>query len=73
MREQMKGNPHFADHLLDSPDERSVPVMLAALAYEQRTANLIAVYESVICDPLNGAERLELENAILERVGIRDV
>lgn len=43
------------------------------VAYELRTANLIALYESVLCDTLNGAERLQLENTILERLGIRDV
>ena len=43
------------------------------VAYELRTANLIAVYGSALCDTLNGAERLRIENTILERLGIRDV
>ncbi|MDN6759003.1 MAG: hypothetical protein L0L76_10420 [Yaniella sp.] len=68
----MKGNPHFSDHLLGFPDERSVPAMVAALTYEQRTANLIALYESPLCDTLNGAERLRIENTILEILGIKD-
>lgn len=68
----MKGNPHFSDHLLGFPDERSVPAMVAALTYEQRTENLIAVYESALCDTLNDAERLRIENTILERLGIKD-
>ena len=42
------------------------------VAYELRTANLIALYESALCDTLNDSERLQLENAILERLGIKD-
>ena len=42
------------------------------VAYELRTANLIALYESALCDTLNDAERLRIENAILERLGIKD-
>ena len=71
MTSQMKGNPHFADHLLDSPDERSVPVMVAALTYEQRTANLIAAHQASNLI-VNDADRLELEQQILKRIGIHD-
>jgi len=67
----MKGNPHFAEHLLDSPDERSVPAMVAALTYEQRTANLIAAHQASNLI-VNDADRLEIEREILHRLGVRD-
>lgn len=67
----MKGNPHFADHLIGSPDERSVPAMVATLAYEQRTANLIAAHQASNLI-VNDADRLEIEREILRRLGVRD-
>ena len=67
----MKGNPHFADHLIGSPDDRSVPVMVATLAYEQRTANLIAAHQASNLI-VNDADRLEIEREILHRLGVRD-
>lgn len=66
MTEEIKGNP-YNDTSFMNPSRATL-----ASAFETRTSNLLAVYESVICDTLNGAERLELENAILERLGIRD-
>ena len=42
------------------------------VANELRTANLIALYGSALFDTLNDAERLRIENAILERLGIKD-
>ena len=42
------------------------------VAYELRTANLIALYGSALCDTLNDSERLRIENTILERLGIKD-
>lgn len=42
------------------------------VAEELLTANLIALYESALCDTLNDSERLRIENAILERLGIKD-
>lgn len=69
----MKGNPHFSDHLIDSPDERSVPAMVAALTYEQRTANLIAIYNTPnLVQYLSDADRIELEKTILKRAGLKD-
>lgn len=73
MSEQMKDNPYFAEHLLYSPDERSVPVMLAAVAHEQHTANLIAVYNTPnLRAYLDDAEGIALETIILQRLGIKD-
>lgn len=46
----MIGNPHFADHLcdhVDSNDGRAISAATLALAYEQRTANLIAVADGI--------------------------
>ncbi|MGJ9405292.1 hypothetical protein ACHABQ_03070 [Nesterenkonia aurantiaca] len=43
----MNGNPHYAPHLLDhadTDDGRAVASSALALAYEQRTANLIAAF-----------------------------
>lgn len=42
------------------------------VANELRTANLIDLYESALCDTLNDSERLRIEHAILERLGIKD-
>lgn len=67
---EMKGNPHFSDHLLGFPDERSVPAMVAALTYEQRTANLIAAHQASNLI-VNDADRLEIEREILHRLGVR--
>ena len=66
----MKGNPYLTDHLLGSPDDR-VSVTLAALAYEQRTANLIAAHQASNLI-VNDADRLEVERMILHRLGVRD-
>lgn len=72
----MTGNIHFADHLIDytnSGDGRAISALVAANAFEQRTANLIAVYqEESLTGRLNMAEQYELQNTILERTGLRD-
>ena len=68
----MKSNPHFAEHLIGSPDERSVPVMLAAIAYEQRTANLLNLYMHVDRQGDMPDEAGELFNDIANRLGLRD-
>lgn len=69
MSEHMNGNPEWpGEQLLESPDERSIPSLLAALAYEQRTANLIAWRRQ---QPL-GPARKKLEVAIDRRLGRND-
>ena len=67
MTEDIKGNPYNDTSFLN-PSRATL-----ASAFETRTSNLLALYESALCDTLNDAERLRIENAILERLGIRDV
>lgn len=72
MSEQLKGNP-FAEPLEQFVGQHLELDSTLALTYEQRTANLIAVYNSPnLLQYLNDTERVELEKTILERTGLRD-
>lgn len=50
----------------------AVTFEVSQLRDEQQTANLFSLYKSSLFDRLNDAERLEVENQILERLGVRD-
>lgn len=70
--DQMPGNDHYADsvkdlHAMLGSTEVAQAEATLALAYEQRTANLIAI----LADPdLVGHGRLALRTEILGRLGL---
>ena len=72
----LPGNPHFTEGLLDSPDDRSTPSMLAAVAYEQRTANLMTAClssNSRVLLHLNEKELHDLRLELRARLGLGPV
>lgn len=69
----MIGNPHFADHLcdhVDSNDGRAISAATLALAYEQRTANLIAIWTAPDRSRLDAVHYGELKGTIAARLGL---
>lgn len=73
----MKGNPHYnvlarGYAIEDSWDAAIVQTEAAmAIAHEQHTANLIAIYNTQNLY-LSDADRIDLEKTILQRAGLKD-
>lgn len=71
----MQGNPHYSEDVsdyTDTRDGREVVGAILALAYEQRTANLIAFLDGAH-EPLPpGDGPLELYTEIVKRLGLKD-
>lgn len=66
----MTGNPYWpGEHLLNTPDDRSIPAMLAALTYEQRTANLMAFHAAIPGNAMDRQSR-KLRASIMDRLGL---
>ena len=72
MSEQMNGNPHYEASEAAQTEHGANVHALMAKTYEQRTANLIAAHQASNLI-VNDADRLELEQQILKRIGIHDV